>query len=160
MTGATLHIGSTAGGTGLANTAFYFEGGEDVVDTIFFAGGALNLGGLHITDGSNVIFDFMDMGTSTINIDGLTLGTGSTFAFVSDDGSSPTIHLTGLTLESGSSLDLGGNGVYCDKVINNGGSFSNGNLIVNTPEPGTIALIAPALLGFAGVAFGRLRRAG
>jgi uncharacterized protein YjbI with pentapeptide repeats len=134
MTGATLHIGSTAGGTGLANTAFYFEGGEGVVDTISFAGGALNLGGLFIQPGSHVVFDFAGEGC-------------------------PIIHIHDLDLGCDSTLDLGGLRVTYDTFTNDGGTYGNGTLILHSvPEPDTLMIIAPALLGLLGTALRKIRR--
>ena len=157
MTGAIFDISSTSAAdvSGLENTTFVFEGGTKTMDTFEVAGGdlgavpggfdnnfalyALTLGGVGV--GEVQLVDWEDNGNR------------------GEFGDQPeALYVKHLVLGAGSTLDLNGYHLYYQTLDNQGGTFLNGTPIQAIPEPGTLALIVPALLGFAGIAFRKMRK--
>jgi hypothetical protein len=87
------------------------------------------------------------------------------------------VYTLGLVIEDGAIVDLNGYTIYyipmggrihlpphyeplSPSTFYLGGTWLNGDILpaVTIPEPGTVALIAPAILGIAGIAFSRMRR--
>jgi hypothetical protein len=69
------------------------------------------------------------------------------------------LYVKHLVLKSGSTLDLNGLHLYYETFDNQGGTILHGAPIHVIPEPGTIAMIVPAVFSLAAVA-ARRRRTG
>ena len=157
MTESYFYNGSTdeTALAGLANLNLIFEGCNEVVSNhVEIAGWDFGADPFGFTD------NFV--------LGGLTLG-GADAAYlrlVNDvdngnrggvGGDAEALYVKKLVINEGSTLNLNGYNLYTLDYTNLGGTILDGSVVV-VPEPATLALIAPALIGFAGIAFRRMGR--
>ena len=139
--------------SGLWETTFIFEGGIEDIDTFEIAGMDYGTDGIGFSDNfalGGLILGGMEVGYVQLvenNDNGNRGGPG---------GYDEALYVRSLTINSGSTLDLNGYHLYTLEYIDNGGEVLSGQINV-IPEPSTLLLLAPALLGFAGVLRRKLR---
>jgi len=157
MTGAAFDVSSAseADMSGLGNTTFVFEGGPKTMDTFEVAGADLGA----VLEGLDNNFALYGLTLGGVGVGEVQLVDWEDNGNRGEFGDQPeALYVKHLVLGAGSTLDLNGYHLYYQTLDNQGGTFLNGTPVQVVPEPGTVFMIASAVMGFAGIAFRKMRK--